>query len=260
MDLNLRDKVVIVTGGAKGIGESISRLLAAEGAIPVVAGRSKEQGEKLVEEIVKMGGSALAIHRELASKENCREIVDMTMNKFGRIDALVNNAGVNDGVGLENGSPDAFIESLHKNLFHYYYLAHYSAEHLKKSQGSILNISSKCALTGQGGTSGYSASKGAQLALTREWAVELLPFNVRVNAIVPAEVMTPLYEKWIATFDNPEQKLKTITDNIPLGNRMTTSEEIANMAVFLISEKASHITGQHLFVDGGYTHLDRAIS
>jgi L-fucose dehydrogenase len=163
-------------------------------------------------------------------------------------------------VGLASGDPEKFLGSLNRNLYHYYYMAHYALEALKKTKGSIVNISSKTAVTGQGNTSGYAASKGAQLALTREWAVELLPFGIRVNAVIPAEVMTPLYEKWIKTFSNPQQKLNEIVKNIPLGKRMTTKEEIASMVAFLVSEHASHITGQWLFVDGGYVHLDRALA
>lgn len=259
MDLYLRDKVIIVTGGAKGIGEGITRAIAEEDGIPVIAGRSKAEGENLAEELKGSGKLAFAIHKELAPAEACREVVDTTVKEFGRIDGLVNNAGINDSIGLEHGSPEKFVESVNRNLFHYYYMAHYSLEFLKKSKGAIVNISSKTAVTGQGGTSGYCASKGAQLALTREWAVELLQYGIRVNAILPAEVMTPLYRKWLNTFDNPEEELKKITGNIPLGNRMTTSEEIAGMTLFLLSEKASHITGQHLYVDGGYVHLDRSL-
>jgi L-fucose dehydrogenase len=160
---------------------------------------------------------------------------------------------------LEKGSPEAFLQSVEKNVGHYYFLAHYALDALKKSKGTILNISSKTAVTGQGNTSGYVAAKGAQLALTREWAVELLPYQIRVNAIVPAEVYTPMYATWIQSFPNPEEKLDEISRRVPLQNRMTTAEEIANMALFLLSQKASHITGQHIFVDGGYTHLDRAL-
>ncbi len=259
MDLNLKDKVIIVTGGAQGIGEGISQLIADEDGIPVITGRAKEVGEQLATNLQAKGKQSYAIHKELGTAESCKEVVDLTLQKYGRIDALVNNAGVNDGVGLELGSPKMFAKSVTSNLFHYYYLAYYCLTSLKTSKGSIINISSKAALTGQGGTSGYAASKGAQLALTREWAVELLKFGIRVNAIVPAEVMTPLYQKWLNTFDAPEKKLENITNKIPLGQRMTTSEEIANMAVFLLSDKASHITGQYLFVDGGYVHLDRSL-
>jgi L-fucose dehydrogenase len=182
------------------------------------------------------------------------------MQEFGRIDALVNNAGVNDRVGLEHGGPEEYLASLRRNLLHYYAMAHYALPHLKVSQGSMVNISSKTAITGQGGTSGYASSKGAILALTREWAADLLAYGIRVNAIVPAEVMTPLYQQWLSTFPNPEEKRKTLVAKIPLGKRMTTADEIAAMVTFLISAQASHITGQHLFVDGGYVHLDRALT
>jgi L-fucose dehydrogenase len=167
---------------------------------------------------------------------------------------------VNDGVGLASGNYEKFVQSLHRNVIHYYLMAHYALSELKRSKGSIVNISSKTAETGQGNTSAYAASNGARNALTREWAVELLPDGIRVNAIVVAECWTPLYESWIKTLPNPEEKLKQINSKIPLGNRMTTAEEIANMAVFLLSEKSSHTTGQIIHVDGGYVHLDRALS
>jgi L-fucose dehydrogenase len=260
MDLKLTDKVFIVTGGAKGIGEAITKELVNEGAIPVIVGRSKDAAEKLAEEINTAGGRCLVIVKELGVEDICKSIVDETVKAFGRIDGIVNNAGVNDSIGLEKGNPEAFKNSVLTNLTHYYDIVHYSLEYLKKSKGAIVNISSKTALTGQGGTSGYAASKGAQLALTREWATELLPYGIRVNAIIPSEVMTPLYRKWVDTFENPEEKLNHIIAKIPLGNRMTTSEEIAAMTVFLLSDRSAHTTGQWLFVDGGYVHLDRSIS
>jgi L-fucose dehydrogenase len=259
MDLGLKDKVYIVTGGGKGIGAGIVKVLAEEGAIPVIVGRSPEAGNNLANQLHQKGLKAHSIIKELGSAESCKTTIESTLSLTGRIDGLINNAGANDGVSLEKGSPEAWMSSLTKNLHHYYYLAHFALPELKKHKGSIINISSKTALTGQGGTSAYAAAKGAQLALTREWAVELLPFGIRVNAIVPAEVLTPLYERWLNTFDNPEEKLNNITKNIPLGKRMTTAAEIANMVTFLLSEKSSHTTGQLLHVDGGYTHLDRAL-
>lgn len=260
MDLNLKDKVFIVTGGAKGIGEAIVLELAHEGAIPVIVGRSANAADKVQQQIISHGGKCHVINQELGKEDVCKQIVDETIATFGKIDGIVNNAGVNDGAGLINGSPAKFMQSLMTNLSHYFDLVHYAVDHLKATKGSIVNISSKTALTGQGGTSGYAASKGAQLALTREWAVELAPFGIRVNAIVPAEVMTPLYQSWISTFESPEAKLNKIISKIPLGQRMTTAEEIASTAVFLLSERSSHTTGQWLIVDGGYVHLDRALT
>ena len=138
-------------------------------------------------------------------------------------------------------------------------MAHFALPELKKNRGSIVNITSKTAETGQGNTSAYAASNGGRNALTREWAVELLKYGIRVNAIVVAECWTPQYETWIETLPDPKEKLKDIISKIPFEKRMTTPEEIANMTAFLLSEKSSHTTGQLIHVDGGYVHLDRAL-
>jgi len=260
MDLQLKDKVVIVTGGAKGIGAAIVRACAREAAIPVIVGRDSTAGKQLQDDLRNSGAACELITVDLATAESCSQSVAQTVKTFGRIDALVNNAGRNDTVGLERGSPAEYVASLNRNLVHYYSMAHYALPHLKAARGTIVNLGSKTAVTGQGNTSGYASSKGAIMALTREWAAELLPYGIRVNTVIPAEVMTPLYRKWLDTLPNPEEKLKTILTKIPLEKRMTTAEEIASMVVFLISSKSSHTTGQHLFVDGGYVHLDRALT
>ena len=260
MDLELKDKVVIVTGGAKGIGAAIVRASAGEGAVPVIVDRDAEAGRRLQDELRGTDATCGLITAELSTPENCSGAVEQTLKTFGRLDALVNNAGRNDKIGLEHGSPTEYVASLERNLVHYYSMAHYALPHLKRAQGAIVNIGSKTAVTGQGGTSGYASSKGAIMALTREWAAELLPYNIRVNTILPAEVMTPLYREWLATFPNPEEKLSAILSKIPLGKRMTTADEIAAMAIFLLSRKSGHTTGQHIFVDGGYSHLDRALT
>lgn len=260
MDLQLENKVIIVTGGAKGIGEGIVKVLAGEGAIPVIVGRNEDDNLKTVQAIEASGGKGFQVVAELTKPDECEKAVKQVMEKFGRIEGLVNNAGVNDGVGLEKGNYEAFITSLHKNVVHYYLMAHHALPALKESKGAIVNITSKTAETGQGGTSAYAAANGGRNALTREWAVELLKYNIRVNAIVVAECWTPLYESWIKTLSNPEEKLKEIESKIPLENRMTTAEEIANMAAFLLSPRSSHTTGQLIHVDGGYVHLDRALA
>lgn len=260
MDLKLQDKIIIVTGGAKGIGEGIVKVLAKEGAIPVIVGRNEADNKKILREIEAAGGKCHQVVAELTNPEESEKAVKETLKKFGTINGLVNNAGVNDGVGLEHGSYDKFMASLHKSLIHYYLMAHYALPSLKETKGSIVNISSKTAETGQGGTSAYAAANGGRNALTREWAVELLKYNIRVNAIIVAECWTPLYAKWIETLPNPKEKLASIVANIPLEKRMTTAEEIANMTAFLLSEQSSHTTGQLIHVDGGYVHLDRALA
>lgn len=256
MNLELNDKVIIVSGGAKGIGEGISTVLAHEGAIPVIIGRNAVDNEATLQKI----GRGAHVVAELSNPVECKKAIEEVITKFGRIDGLVNNAGVNDGIGIENGSYEGFMESLHKNLVHYYLLVHHALPELKKSKGAIVNIGSKVAETGQGGTSAYAAANGGRNALTREWAVDLLKYGIRVNAVIVAESYTPLYDKWIKSFPDPASELKKITDRIPFENRMTTPEELANMVAFLLSSKSSHTTGQLIHVDGGYVHLDRRIN
>lgn len=261
MKLGLEEKVILVSGGGAGIGEGITRACLDEGARVIVVGRASDKVLHFMDEMRTSGAQCELATAELADWKSCKAIVEDIHLRYGSIYGIVNNAGANDGVGLESGSPEAFMESLRGNLLHYYALVHFALPALKASRGSVVNISSKVAVTGQGGTSAYAAAKGAQLALTREWAAELLPFGIRVNAVLPAEVMTPLYKRWIDTFADPQQKLATITARIPLEHRMTTSAEIAAATVFLLSPtQSAHTTGQHLFVDGGYTHLDRALT
>jgi L-fucose dehydrogenase len=241
VDLGLKGSVIAVTGGGAGIGEAITRACLDEGAIAVVISRASDNVKHFLQEM-KDEPRCDFFEAHLADAEQCHHAIDYIQQKYGRLDGLVNNAGANDGIGLSNGSPDRFLESLRQNLLHYYSMAHFALPLLKKDQGSIVNISSKVALTGQGGTSAYAAAKGAQLALTREWAAELLPYGIRVNSVVPAEVLTPLYKRWLDTRDDPAGALKAIT-------------------VFLLSPTQSgHTTAQHVIVDGGYTHLDRTLT
>jgi L-fucose dehydrogenase len=241
MDLGLAGKVVIITGGASGIGAAISSSLAAEGAIPIVlARRDPEAG--LMAGLQAGSPKARFIKTELTDDAQCKAAVDLVLRDLGRLDGLVNNAGANDSIGLEAG-PDAFRASIESNLTHYYTMAHLCVPHLKATRGAIVNISSKTALTGQGNTSAYAAAKGAQLALTREWAAALAADGVRVNAVIPAESMTPLYERWIQTFEDPETQLARITNRIPLGHRMTKPAELADQVTFLLSPRAGHTTG-----------------
>jgi L-fucose dehydrogenase len=259
MDLELKDKIALVTGGAKGIGAAIARALADEGAVPVVVDRDEAAARDLERDLTASGARVEIIVADLMNASQTRSAVEEAVRRRGRLDAVVNNAGVNDRVGLEAGSPAAFAESIERNLVHVYTVTHHALPALKQSRGAIVNIASKVAMTGQGGTSGYAAAKGGILALTREWAVELLPAGIRVNAVVPAEVMTPLYREWLGGFPDPERALTEIRSRIPLGHRMTTPDEIAAAAVFLLSSRSAHTTGQHVIVDGGYVHLDRAV-
>lgn len=258
MDLGLKGKIIVVTGGGVGIGAAISQAIAAEGGVPVIINNDGPAIQANLDILRQKDQRFGFIEMWLDSPAKCKAAVEQTIADFGQIDGLVNNIGVNDKVGLEDGTPETFLKSVENNLWHYYSMAHFCLPWLKQSRGAIVNTASKVGYTGQGGTSGYAAAKGAQLALTREWAVELLPYGIRVNAVVPSEVDTPAYQEWLAKFDDPAAKLAKIVANIPLSTRMTTPAEIASAVVLLLSPVSSHTTGQHVFVDGGYVHLDRA--
>jgi L-fucose dehydrogenase len=256
MDLQPQAKRIIVTGGGAGIGAAISLTLADEGATPIVIARREPEGDFMVR-LWALAPKAEFIEADLSLDAACTEAARKA-RAGGRIYGIVNNAGRNDSLGLE-ATPEAFRASLDQNLMHYYTLVHLLAEDIKEETGAIVNISSKTAVTGQGHTSAYVAAKAAQLGLTREWAAVFAPFGVRVNAVIPAEVMTPMYANWLQTFPDPQAQLEKITARIPLGHRMTLDREIAAAAVFALSPRSAHTTGQWLFVDGGYTHLDRAL-
>lgn len=260
MDLNLKDKIVVVTGaaGIRGsIGQTIVNELAKESAIPALVDRN-DRGYGYEEELKAQGVDSLFVKTDLSKPTQIQAAIEKIASKYGRIDAVINNVGVNDGKGLD-ASVEAFVQSLQLNLVSFFATTKYALPLLKANKGNILNVGSKVALTGQGGTSGYAASKGGVLGLTREWAVDLIKEGIRVNALIIAESWTPAYKNWIDTLENGEAKLKSITEKIPLENRMTTPKEIADIALFTISERSSHTTGQFIFVDGGYVHLDRAL-
>lgn len=258
MDLHLKNNVFIVSGGASGIGENICKKLAEEGAIPCIFDRNEKRMQDVSREIKeKYGIEAFPLVTELTDQKDCRNSIEKVLQKYEKVNGLVNNAGLNDGVGLENGSYEKFVASLDLNVGHYYALAHYLLPALKGTKGSIVNICSKTAVTGQGGTSGYAASNGVRIELTREWAVELAPFGINANAVVVAECWTPQYEWWINQQADPEKELKKITSTIPLENRMTTPQEIADTVLLLLSPNSKSITGELFYVDGGYVFLDR---
>lgn len=255
MNLNLQDKKIIVTGGAKGIGAGIVTALAKEGAFPLIIDRDNKSALELIQKIGK--GDHLSV--DLSKPDICIPALEAFLSNNGQIDGLVNNAGINDSVSLEHGSYSLFLQSLEKNLTHYFISAKTALPYLIKSKGAIVNITSKVAETGQGNTSGYAAANGGRNALTREWAVELLKYGIRVNAVVVAECFTDMYETWLNGLPDPQAVMDKLKQRVPLEKRMTKVDEIANMVVFLLSDCASHTTGELIHVDGGYVHLDRAI-
>ena len=259
MHLDLQDRVVVVTGGAKGIGAACCTAFAEEGARVVLVDRDAAAASALTQQLREQGRTIEPLVIDLQADDACARIVEHAATMFGQLDVLVNNAGFNDSVGLDQ-PPAHFASSVLANLLPTYALVHYAVPLLRKSRGAIINVSSKVSVTGQGGTSGYAAAKGAINALTREWAVALAPDGVRVNCVLPAECLTAQYQQWFDAQPDPQGTQQAVAHLIPLGHRLTTAEEIATMIVLLASPRSSHTTGQLIFVDGGYTHLDRAVS
>jgi len=260
MDLGLKDKVVVVTGAAGmegSIGKTIVNSLANEGAIPIIVCRN-DRGYEYEKKLKSKGINTTFIKTDLTRPDQIKKTAKIIGKKYNKIDVLINNIGVNDGIGLENSIED-FMLSLQLNMVSYFAMTKYCLPYIKKAKGNILNIGSKVSITGQGNTSGYAASKGGILGLTREWAVDLINDSIRVNAVIISESWTPAYSNWIKTLKDGESKLKSIIKNIPFENRMTTSKEVANTCLFTISNKSSHTTGQFIFCDGGYIHLDRSL-
>lgn len=259
MDLHLKDKVVIVTGGTKGIGEGIVRSMAAEGAHVYMVNRAGVEGPAIEKELSEAGLRVTYLPAELTEVSECRKVVDAAMSRFDRVDVIVNNAGFNDQVDLLS-EPEAFMRGMRDNLIHYYALVHYSHDTLIHNRGNVVNIGSHVSITGQGHTSAYAAAKGAIVGLTREWAAYFCDKGVRVNCLVPGSVWTSSYARWAARFPDPDERRKMAEMNIPLDKRMTSVEEFADLVVFVASDRASHLTGQVIVNDGGYCHLDRVLT
>ena len=205
MDLGLRDKIVLVTGGAKGIGAATVKAFLAEDCKVVIVDRDTEAGPVLAKS---SGSKARFVEADLTNLKACKKAIEQTVSLFGELDVLVNNAGFNDGLGLET-PPEDFMLSVQNNLLHVYAMTHYALPQIRKGPGCILNLGSKVSVTGQGQTSAYAAAKGAISALTREWAVALAPDKIRVNCVIPAECLTDQYEQFFLSQVEPEAAKKS---------------------------------------------------
>ena len=259
MDLGLKDKVVVVTGGSKGIGGGIVESLSREGAVVYSVNRPGKEGEEQQASLRKKGHDVTFVPAELTIADECRRVIETVLKERGSIYCVINNAGLNDEKGLDT-PPEEFMKSVSGNLIHYYAMVHYAKDALIKEKGNVINVGSHVSITGQGGTSAYVAAKGAICGLTREWAAYFCKYNVRVNCVVPGSVWTNAYVKWAAKFPDPEERRRLAEQNIPRGRRMTEIREFADLAVFIASQRASHLTGEIIVNDGGYTRLDRVLT
>jgi len=248
---DLKGKVVIITGARRGMGKADALLFAKNGAKVTVADISQEECQLVVEEIEKSGGEALAVKCDVASEKEVEEMVKKTVDKFGKVDILVNNAGICQFKPFLEMTEEEWKKTLDVNLKGYFLCAKACAkEMIKHKSGAIVNIASVVMGQigmGMAGLAHYSASKGGIAALTKTLALELAPYNIRVNAIAPGAIDTPMAASAKADQKTLEQTLAVI----PL-HRMGKPEEIASTVLFLTSDASSYITGSIVVVDGGW--------
>ncbi|MEW4451922.1 SDR family NAD(P)-dependent oxidoreductase [Bremerella sp. JC817] len=250
--MRMHEKVAVVTGGAQGIGAGCVKILAREGAHVAILDVNREAASSLIDEINSAGlGRAFFVPCDVTQREELREAIDESSRAWGRIDCLVNNAGYHPpATSLETSTPELLRETFAINFDSTFFACQFALPHLRSSRGTIINISSMTAVLGQKDSTAYAATKGAQLSFTKALALELGPEGIRVNAVLPSNVDTPMMHRWANTLDNPESALQQIAELQVLG-RMASIEEIGRVVLFLASEDSSFITGQGIEVDGG---------
>jgi 3-oxoacyl-[acyl-carrier protein] reductase len=248
MSQKLAGKVAVVTGASKGIGAAIARQLAAEGASVVVNYSSSKAGaDRVVSDIVKAGGKAVAVQADLSKEPDIRRLFAETKKAYDKVDILINNAGVYEFLPLENVTADAFHKMFNLNVLGLILASQEAVKHFGSAGGNIVNISSVAATTAPATASVYSATKAAVDAVTRSLAQELGPRNIRVNSINPGMIETEgLHAAGITDSDFRKQT----EAQTPLG-RIGQPEDIAPMAAFLASSDSAWITGESFYITGG---------
>ena len=249
--MDLKNKVAIITGSRKGIGKAIALALAKAGANVVVSDINLDDCNKVVEEIKAIGKKGLAVKADVSNPEDVSQMINLTTEKFGKVNILVNNAGIYMQKSLTDVTEQDFDRILDINLKGVFLCSKAAVpEMIKQGKGKIINITSIAGQVGFANSSAYCASKGAIINLTRELALELAQYKINVNAIGPGVIETDMTKDLLK-----DKAIKeTLLANIPL-NRIGKPEDIANAALFLASDNSDYITGITLFVDGGWlTH------
>ncbi len=249
--MKLQGKVAVITGGSKGIGFGCAKVFVKYGCAVVIASRREKDGKAAEQELTGQGHTALYVCCDVTSEQDMRSLIDTTVERFGRLDCIVNNAGWHPPtMSIDETSVEDYEKLLRLNLTSTFMGCKFAVPHLRKTRGSIINMSSEVGLIGQGLAPSYVSSKAGQIGLTKALAVDLGPEGVRVNAVCPAGVMTPLMQEWADTQYDPKAALEMV-DSWHLLGRMATIEEIGEVCAFLASDEASFVTGQAICPDGG---------
>ncbi len=246
------DRVVIITGGGKGIGAGCASVFCLEGARVAILDRDEAAGKATAARLTATGpGTAESFACDVSQSEMFRKIIDDVAAKWGRLDCIINNAGIHPpATTIDETSLDMVEDVMRINYLSTFAGAKFAVPHLRKTKGTIVNISSMTAVLGQDRSSAYASSKAAQVGLTKSLAIELGPQGIRVNAILPSNIDTPLMHEWAATLDDPQSALERVAA-LQVFGRMGTPEEIGRVALFLATEDSSFITGQAIEAEGG---------
>jgi NAD(P)-dependent dehydrogenase (short-subunit alcohol dehydrogenase family) len=251
--MQLHGKVAIITGAGSGIGEATAKLFASAGAKVIIADWNETEANRVANEINLMlatESSAHAVKTDVSSEQQVKLLVQQTLDTFGSIDIVFNNAAVVLPKELEDITEEEWTRTLNINLKSVYLMIKFCIPEIRKNRGNIVNMSSLGGLLGQKQNPVYSATKGAIIAMTKALALDYAKDGVRVNCICPAGVMTPLLEEWIQQQPDPTATIQALIEMHPLG-RSATTEEVAKAALYLASDQSYFITGIALPVDGG---------
>lgn len=250
--MRFAQRTVIVTGGAKGIGSGCAAVFCQEGGHVAILDRDQVSGEATAARLNAAGpGRARCYPCDVSRHRDLQAAIERVAADFGRIDCLINNAGVHPpAMTIDETSIESVEELLRINFLSSFAGAKYAAPHLRRTRGTIVNISSMTAVLGQERSSAYASTKAAQVGLTKSLALELGRDGVRVNAILPSNIDTPLMHEWAATLDDPASALDRVA-KLQVFGRMGTPEEIGRVALFLATDDSSFITGQAIEAEGG---------
>lgn len=253
MGNRLIGKVIVVTGSTKGIGRGIAISMAKEGAKVVVSGRSEDEGRNLVEEIHNLGGSSIFVKTDISKVEDCKNLIEQTKKHFGRIDGLVNNAGIFPRGSLLETEEDLFDEIFDVNIKGAFFCTKYAISMMiRNNGGSIVNIGSTHAFGGSFDLAAYSCSKGALYTLTKHIAYNYARYNIRANWITVGWVVTPGEIERVYKQGHDEEWLRMQGEKyIPMG-RFQTPEDIANGVIYLLSDESEQVTGADIHITGGF--------
>jgi NAD(P)-dependent dehydrogenase (short-subunit alcohol dehydrogenase family) len=250
--MRFASKTVIVTGGSRGIGSGCVRVFACEGANVSILDIDVQGGQALADDLNATGpGRVIVLPCDVSDPQQLQKAVAETVEHFGRLNCLINNAGVHPpATPIEETSLDDLERLLRINFVSTYMASKFAVPHLRKTRGTIINMSSMTAVLGQHHSSAYAATKGAQLSFTKALAVELGSDGIRVNAVLPSNVDTPLMRNWAATLPDSASALQRVAQLQVLG-RMAQPEEIGRVCLFLATDDSSFVTGQGIEVEGG---------